>query len=174
MNKATIAMRRYNLNIYNAVILALILAALGGLGFCGYRVYDAFSLRLHWQVEPVIIHGYIIAAGMVERDPKQHYPDDIGISVTNGGCPRSTALWPIVKAEAYSVEGYQIDPSQYRIDGDYFSIVTPLNPDWVDTARQCNLDLLVSGDVPRAFSYGAFGSKQIKIISLEPLPEGKR
>ena len=166
MTRVVTAMRRYSLNITNVALPVVILAALSGLGFCGYRVYDAFTPRLHWQVEPMIIHGYIIAAGRIERDPKQDYTDDISISVTNGGCPRSTAAWPVGKAEAFSSEGYHIDPRQYLIVGDYFSIVTPLDPEWMDTARRCNLDLVISGDVPRAFSYGAFGINQIKIISL--------
>lgn len=159
-------MRGYSLNIANVALLSLILAALGGLGFCGYKLFEFAQPRLVWQVEPAIVHGYIIAAGMVVRDPKQNYSDDIGIAVLNGGRSRSTAHWPADKAEAYSAEGYSIDLSHYRTDGDYFSIVTPLDPEWIDTARQCNLDLVVSGDIARAFGYGAFGSKQIRIISL--------
>ena len=77
----------YKLNIPNLVTLSLIvvvsgglgIVVFGGLGVCGYMIYDAMSPRLHWQVEPVIIHGYVIAAGMVEKDSNREYLNDISI-----------------------------------------------------------------------------------------------
>ncbi len=166
-----VAMRGYSLNVPKVATLALILVMLGVLGFYGYRLYEFRNpSRVVWHVEPVMLHGYIIAAGMVEKDPGQSYTKSFGLSVDNGGCPPSTPRWPVGKAEAYSVEGYSIDPSQYWTDGDYFSIVTPLDPEWIETARQCDLRLVVYGGASTVFSYGASGSKQIRIVSVEPPP----
>ena len=161
-------MRRYNLNIPKVATLALVLAVLGVLGFCGYRIYDTLAPRLHWQVEPAIIHGYLIAAGWVEKDPDREYLNDFSIAVRKSQCQSSAATRLVGEVEAYSLEeGSQLDISDFRLDGHYFSVVVPLDPDWIKTtARQCSLDLIVSGNAPRAFSYGAFDSMQIKIISL--------
>ena len=161
---------KYRLNAPNLATLTVAVVVILGvsvfLGVCGYTVYDNLRSRLNWQIEPVIIHGYLIAAGRVEIDQNREYLNEFGISV-EAFCPRAAVFGTVARVEAYSQEVVPtLAVSQLRFDGGHFSVVTPLDPEWIGYARQCVLQMDVFGDAPRAFSYGSFGSKQIKIISL--------
>ena len=168
-------MGNYRLNLPNlATLIVLVVAASGVsifLGFCGYTIYDNLRSRLHWQIEPVVVHGYLIAAGRVEIDQNREYLEEFSISV-EAFCPRAAVSGPVARVEAYSQEAVPtLAISQFRLVGEHFSVVTPLDAEWLDYARRCDLEMNVFGDAPRAFSYGSFGWKEIKVMSLESAPE---
>ncbi len=166
---------KYRLNAPNLVTLTVAVVMILGvsvfLGVCGYTVYDSFRSRLHWQIEPVIIHGYLIAAGRVEMDQKREDLSEFGISV-KAFCPRAAVFGPIARVEAYSQDEVPtLAISQFRLDGYHFSVVTSLDTEWSDYARQCVLQMDVFGGAPRAYSYGSFGWRGIRVMSLEAATE---